>query len=77
MQNKDCLREVTGALRATERILLKSLSRVEIGGKRGSTVPVLLTQKTQRCIELLFKWRGTAGVAKNNWYVVAKPYHGS
>ncbi|KAH3782693.1 hypothetical protein DPMN_160612 [Dreissena polymorpha] len=76
MRNKDCPQEVTEALSATERILLNTLARVEIRGKRGRTVPVLLTSKSQRCLELLFKWRDTAGVAKDNVYVFPKPNNG-
>lgn len=76
-QNKDCPREVKEALSTTEKILLNTLSRVEIRGKRGRTVPVLLTQKTQRCIALLLKWREAAGVAKHNKYVFPKPNYGS
>ncbi|XP_056003954.1 uncharacterized protein LOC125662207 isoform X6 [Ostrea edulis] len=76
-QNKDCPQEVMEALSATERILLDTLSRVEIRGKRGRTVPVLLTQKAKRCIELLLRWRDTAGVAKENKYVFPRPNYGS
>ena len=70
-------KEVTDALSATERILLKTHSRVEIRGKKGRTVPVLLTQKVQKCIDLLLKWRDEAGVSKENNYVFARPNYSS
>ena len=77
MVNKDCPQEVYEALSATERILVNTMVRVEIRGKMGRTVPVLLTEKSQSCLEVLFKWRNEAGVAKDNVYVFAKPNYGS
>ncbi|KAH3741511.1 hypothetical protein DPMN_048236 [Dreissena polymorpha] len=73
MVNKDCPQEVYEALSATERILVNTMVRVEIRGKRGRTVPVLMTEKSQSCLEVLFKWRNEAGVAKDNIYVLQSP----
>lgn len=70
-------KEVDDALSATEKVLVKTMSRVEIRGKKGRTVPVLLTQTVQKCIDLLLKWRNEAGVAEENKYVFARPNFGS
>jgi hypothetical protein len=76
-QNKDCPQEITQSLSATEKILLNTMSRVEIRGKRGRTVPVLLTHNAQTCIDLLLRLREKVGVAKDNEYVFPRPNFGS
>ena len=69
--------EVLDSLSETEKCLLQTLSRVEIRGKKGRTVPVLLPRKLEQNIDLLLRWRQEAGVAKDNEYVFARPNFGS
>ena len=70
-------KEVEDSLNATEKSLLSTFSQVEIRGKKGHTVPVLLTRKVQKCIDLLLKWRNKAGVALENNFVFPRPNFGS
>lgn len=53
--------------------MLLSTSRVEIRGKKGRTVPVLMTHSFQRSIDLLLKWRTEASVNEENQYVFPRP----
>lgn len=77
-ENPECPpSEVMNSLSATEKCLLKSLSRVEIRGKKGRTVPVLIPPKLQKNLDLLLRWRQEAGVSKDNQYVFARPNFGS
>ncbi|KAH3877864.1 hypothetical protein DPMN_001743 [Dreissena polymorpha] len=65
-------KEVEDSLSETEKVLLRTLSRVEIRGKRDRTVAVLLTPNIQKNIDLLLRYRADAGVDKENAYVFAR-----
>ncbi|XP_060572464.1 uncharacterized protein LOC132730528 [Ruditapes philippinarum] len=70
-------KEVEGSLSETEKVLLKTLCRVEIRGKRDRTVAVILTKEMQRNIDLLLRWRDEAGVVQENVYIFARSNFGS
>lgn len=54
-----------------EQDLIKILWRVEISGKRGRTVPVLMTNSMKDSIDVLVKGRNEAGVDPSNKFVFA------
>lgn len=60
-----------------EKTLCKSLSRVEIVGKRGNTVPVILTSDMRTQIDMLVATRDQAGISADNPYVFARTCYGS
>lgn len=64
--------EFKTVLSTTEQILLKSMKRVVIRGKRGRGVPVLFTSDTQKQIEILLKYRENAMNFRNP-YLFGKP----
>ncbi|XP_062581100.1 uncharacterized protein LOC134242919, partial [Saccostrea cucullata] len=68
----DSLKEIEDSLKPLERLLCKTFSRVEIRGKRGRTVPILLTPALERSINLLIETRKLAGVNPKNVYVFAR-----
>jgi len=67
--NKDVLE----SLREMEKIFCHRMSRVEIQGKRGWTLPVILTQQLANAIEQLNLKRREVGLADENNSVSAKP----
>jgi integrase len=52
-----------------EQELCRSLQRIEITGKRGNTVPVLLTEEMRGWLEVLIRGRTEAGVTTENQYL--------
>ncbi|KAJ8030334.1 hypothetical protein HOLleu_26714 [Holothuria leucospilota] len=60
-----------------EKALCKTLTRVEIVGKGGNTVPVILTFEMKTQIDLLVAKRSEAGVSDSNPYVFARACYGS
>ena len=70
-------KDVENCLTKLERKLCKTLTRIEIVGKRGRTVPVILTNEMKKWLDLLVQCRGTAGVNTNNNYVFARANYGS
>ncbi|XP_056007620.1 uncharacterized protein LOC125653612 [Ostrea edulis] len=68
----DSLKEIEDSLKPLERILCKTFSRVEIRGKRGRMVPILIKPALERSIVLLNETREQAGVSKSNPYVFAR-----
>ena len=77
MDNPECPpQEVMDSLSTTEICLLKTLSRVEIRGKKGRTVPVLIPNKLKTNIDLLLQQPAEAGVAKENECVFSRPNFG-
>lgn len=70
-QSEQAPKEVEDSLSKTEKVLLTTLSRVEIRGKKGRTVAVLLTEDIQKNIDLLLRYRADAGVDQRNRYVFA------
>ena len=65
--------EIKKSLSAFEVELCKSLTRVEIRGKHGRKVPILLTKSLTQAIDLLSKTRETVGVMDKNKYFFAVP----
>ncbi|XP_077978108.1 uncharacterized protein LOC144433636 [Glandiceps talaboti] len=66
--------EITASLSPLERKLLNHFTRIEIPGKRGRNVPVLLTPEIKTCVDLLCQTRSEAGVHPNNPYLFARQY---
>lgn len=54
-----------------EQDLVKLMWRVEIVGKRGRTVPVLITDEMKKSLDELVKLRSDVGVNSNNQFVFA------
>jgi len=48
-----------------ERTLCKVLTRIEIPGKRGNIVPILLTQKFKHAVDVLLEKRRNVGIHAN------------
>ncbi|XP_033116898.1 uncharacterized protein LOC117116888 [Anneissia japonica] len=69
--------EIYKSLTEVEKGLVLQLQRIEVRGKRGRTVPILLTKEMVFDINLLNETREDAGVSKENPYVFARPYFGS
>ncbi|XP_016142227.1 uncharacterized protein [Sinocyclocheilus grahami] len=65
--------DVDWALSEVEKKLCRHFSRIIIKGKHGRPVPVLLTPKMLRALELLVKKREPCGVLKGNAYMFARP----
>ncbi|GFR87870.1 hypothetical protein ElyMa_006087600 [Elysia marginata] len=58
--------EIASGLSLFEQKLASTLTRIEIRGKRGRKVPVLLTMKHKERIDCLLKYREQAGVSHEN-----------
>ncbi|XP_070550411.1 uncharacterized protein [Ptychodera flava] len=66
--------EVMKCLSPLEKQLLNQFTRIEIPGKRGRNVPILLTPQLKNYIDLLCRMRSEAGVHPNNRYLFARQY---
>lgn len=64
--------EIMQSLNGFERELSKRLDMVEIEGKRGRKVPVLLTKEMKESIDLLTQTRKDVGIPDANPYVFAR-----
>ena len=60
-----------------EKALCSKLRRIEVRGKRGKKVPVLLSETVCGYIDLLAKTRTAVGVCEKNEYLFACPFNGS
>ena len=60
-----CLSEV-------EKALCKAFTRIEITGKKGKTVPILLTSEVEKWISTLLEFREAAGVLETNPFLFAR-----
>jgi len=65
--------DIQESLSTVELALCKMLMLVEIEGKRGRKVPVLLTQELQSQMNALIQKRSAAGVVDGNVFVFARP----
>ena len=65
--------DVMQGLSQWERKLCTKLSRVEIRGKRGRKVPILLSASMVQSIKLLISKRDAVGVLPSNPYLFARP----
>ena len=61
--------EIMEHFSALEKELCSSLGYVEVRGKRGRKVPMLLTAKLQGVLDLLVATRETVGIAEDNPYL--------
>ncbi|XP_034529641.1 uncharacterized protein LOC117805134 isoform X2 [Notolabrus celidotus] len=66
--------DVNEALSAVEKKLCHHFRRVEIRGKRGRKVPVLLTPAMKQALDLLVRKRQDCGVRPENKYLFGRPY---
>ncbi len=69
--------EILESLSPFEKKLCENLTRVEVRGKRGRKVPILLPANVKESVELLIKTREDAGISPSNPYIFARPYYGS
>ncbi len=69
--------EILESLSPFEKKLCENLTRVEVRGKRGRNVPILLPAHVKESVELLIKTREDAGISPSNPYIFARPYYGS
>jgi len=67
-------RDIYDYLSPVEKTLCSILMRVEIPGKRGRTVPLLLTEKFKEAIDCIIKYRSSAHVLDTNEYIFAQPH---
>ncbi|XP_073669479.1 uncharacterized protein [Paramisgurnus dabryanus] len=65
--------DVELALSDLEKRLCKHFQRIEIRGKRGRKVPILLTPEMMKSLELLVNHRRECDVLDENAYVFARP----
>ncbi|XP_041954724.1 uncharacterized protein LOC121713822 isoform X4 [Alosa sapidissima] len=65
--------DLNAALSELEQKLCKHFQRLEIRGKRGRKVPVLLTPDMVQSLELLVEKRDECGVEKDNPYLFSRP----
>ncbi|XP_068451972.1 uncharacterized protein [Clinocottus analis] len=66
-------RDVNAVLSDFEKHLFQHFRRIEVGGKEGGKVPVLLTPGMQRALDLLVSKRRECGVQEGNAYLFARP----
>ena len=60
------------SLTVVEQELCRTFERIEIAGKRGNTVPVLLNDEMRQWLEILARFRTSAGVVDSNNYLFAR-----
>jgi hypothetical protein len=60
-----------------EKQLSKYFSRVEVRGKRGKTVPLLMNTETKFWLDIIVSQRDAVGAADENQYVFARIHYGS
>ena len=70
-------KEVYESLGEVEKAMCQKLTRVEVVGKRGRIVPILLTKDMREAISTLNLTRDAVGVSCDNPYVFARPYFDS
>ena len=71
-RNVLAVEDVAESLSDSERVLCATMARVEIRGKRGRTVPVIMTPKMVKSIDLLNANREAVGIQADNPYVFAR-----
>ena len=69
--------DIQASLTPFELKLCEHFKRVEIRGKRGRKVPMLVTRELENAIRLIVKLRDDVGVNPNNKYVFSIPTMGS
>ncbi|KAK7909429.1 hypothetical protein WMY93_014113 [Mugilogobius chulae] len=71
--SQDALEDLGDALSDLEKKLCQHFRRLEIAGKRGRKVLVLLTPTMQEALDLLVSKREMCGVVPGNKYLFARP----
>ena len=66
--------EITSSLSEWEQKMCRSFYRLEIRGKRGCKVSLLLTNSMKQNIDLLVEKREAVSIAKKNPYIFARPH---
>ena len=69
--------DILQSLSNLETKLVSTVMRVEIEGKPGRTVPVLLTEEMSQEIDELVKMRSQVGVVEANPYIFSRPHFAS
>ena len=69
--------EILASMSKVERASCKTLTRVEIRGKRGRKVPVLFPNNIKMSVDLLIKNREAVGISPSNPYIFARLNNGS
>ena len=69
--------EIKASLSVFEQKLCETYKRLEIRGKRGRKVPLLITKDVEKGIKLLIMIRSEVGVSPENPFVFAVPANGS
>lgn len=69
--------DVMDSLSPWERKLCTVLQRIEIVGKRGRTVPVILLAQVKKWIDLLIETRKKVGIPEDNSFVFARVHYAS
>ncbi|XP_022089284.1 uncharacterized protein LOC110978529 [Acanthaster planci] len=72
--NRDLQPEVFNSLGEVEKVLVQKLKRIEVRGKRGRKVPILLTREMVESIDFLNAARSSAGISPNNPYVFGRAF---
>ena len=71
------VKDIADSLSAVEQVLCRTMSRVEIRGKRGRIVPVILTPQMVIAIDLLNSKRHAVCISEANPYVFARSLSGT
>ncbi|XP_064648164.1 uncharacterized protein LOC135500562 [Lineus longissimus] len=76
-QHTGAQEDVLQALSPLEKELCTKLRRIEIVGKKTSTVPMLITAQMQAWIELVIETRDKVGIPPDNQFLFARTFYGS
>ena len=71
-RNPLAVQDIADSLSEAELVLCRTMTRVEIRGKKGRSVPVILTTQLLQVIDLLVDKRRSAGVPESNPYIFAR-----
>ena len=69
--------EIKASLTPFELKLCECLKRIELRGKRGRKIPLIVTQRNEQAIKVLINVRTSVGVSNENKYVFSVPTTGS
>lgn len=69
--------DITNSLSPVEKTIISKLTRIEIRGKRGKRVPVLLRKSHINAIDLLLETRDQTQIPETNIYLFPRENHGS
>lgn len=72
--NSEITGELEQSLSLTEKKLASSMTLIQTRGKRGRTVPVLISNEVKTAMDLLIAKRDNCGVMKSNPFIFARVY---